>query len=353
MSRTGKKRKGKKDKVKNGTSMKAFIVFAALFLFLIFGLAHFKIATTLVAPSQQTVLGDEDKKQEEEKKEEEKKNEEKQREESKKQEEQKKEEEEKKQEQSQQGSTNSTTSSDTSGRKSGSSGESSKPVEFKIQQEGSKQETEIKYPDGRKVKTKIEDDGRVKIEAEDEKLKIKYTFENGKLTIKAENEFGKEIEVEDEKLEKLKENAENELKDDDIEIATENGELAIRKNNVRAVSQFPLSIDPVTRTLQVTTPAGVKIVTVLPDQAVQNILSQGILSKIDSTDSETGTEEKIKIEIRNEEVVYKISGKKGHKFLGFIPIQTTRDVIMSSETGTPLTQEQSLLSSFIDFLSPD
>ncbi|MDO8497732.1 MAG: hypothetical protein Q7S61_04270 [bacterium] len=331
------------------TSKSVFFVFTAFFLFLIFGLANFKVTTTLISSSRQAVLGDEDKKEEE------KKSEEKQREESKKQEEQKGEENKKEQEkntvQPQKSSTTSTTTNKGSSTQESSFNNNRKSTEFEIQQEGLKRETEVVNSDGKKVKTKIEDDGRIKIEVEDEKLKIKYTFENGKLKINAENKQGDEVKVSNEKLEKLRENAENELEKEDVKIATREGELSVTKNKITAMSQFPLSIDPITRTLQVTTPAGVKLVTILPDQALQKMLDLGVLSKVNST--ETGTGEKIKIDVRNGEVVYKISGKKEHKLLGFIPIKTTKEIVISSETGTPLTQEQSLLSSFIDFLSPD
>lgn len=223
--------------------------------------------------------------------------------------------------------------------------------EFKVKtsSESGKSETEIESEKG-KFKSRIEDDGRIKVEIERGKLKVK--FENGTLKIEREHEGTGEAEFErdeldEEEIEDIEDEIEDKLLEDGIEIATSSGGVVIKKNNRRARTQFPLSINPETNELIVTTPAGQKIVTVLPDQAIENMLSNSVLNDIDQEDGEDSVE----IETRNNELVYKIKGEKGHKFLGFIPLKTAITAFVSAQTGQLTAEQQSLFSRFIDQIS--
>lgn len=223
--------------------------------------------------------------------------------------------------------------------------------EFKVKtsSESGKSETEIESEEG-KFKSKIEDDGRIKVEIERGKLKVK--FENGKLKIEREHEGTGEAEFEgegldEEEIEDIEDEIEDELSDDGIEIATSSAGVIIKKNNRGARTHFPLSINPETNELIVTTPSGQKIVTVLPDQAVENMLSKSVLSDVDEEEGEDSVE----IETRNDDLVYKVKGKKDHKFLGFIPLKTAITAFVSAQTGQLTAKEQSLLSRIIERLS--
>ena len=221
----------------------------------------------------------------------------------------------------------------------------------KIKTEGNKQETEIETADGQKIKTKVEDDGTTKVEIERGQLKVKYVLENGTFKLKAENESGKEVELEDDELDEV----ESELEDDGIKIASATGRPVLSRNNIGAQTDFPLSIDIGTNQLIVTTPAGQRVVTVLPDQAVQNLLAANILNSVDSTDT-TGELETldsvVKLEMRNGEVVYRVKGVKKRRLLGLFNVHNSTTVFVSSESGLPVAQEQSLLANIVDSLSP-
>jgi len=208
-----------------------------------------------------------------------------------------------------------------------------------------KAETEIEAADGIKIKTKIEDNGRVKIEIEERKLKIK--FENGRFRVENENEGSESAGLNDDDIAEFEDEIEQEFKDDGIEVASSSSGLLIKKNNRRALTRFPLSINPETNELVVTTPAGQKTVTILPDQAVENILSKSVLSDV----NEDEEEENVEIEERNDELVYKVKGEKDHKFLGFVPLKTAVTAFVSAQTGELTAQEQSLLSRIISQLS--
>lgn len=231
-------------------------------------------------------------------------------------------------------------------------------VKSKTQTEGKKSETEIETLDGQKIKTKVEDDGTTKVEIEHGQLKLKYVVENGQLRLQAENEQGEEVELEDDELDELENELEDKLAEDDIKIATSSGKPVLAKNGVAALTDFPLSIDVGTNQLIVTTPAGQKVVTVLPDQAVQNLLATNIINKVEQSVDPSLTQELgslsgvVKLEIRNNEVVYKVKGIKTHKVLGFIPVDISTTVFVSTQTGDMVAQEQSLFANVIDLLSP-
>ena len=184
-------------------------------------------------------------------------------------------------------------------------------------------------------------------------LKLKYSYENGKLVVKAQAENGAEIEVDDPQVNLIKAQLENQLKENGIEIGSDSSKLVIGKNKIKAKTNFPLSVDPETNQLIVTTPKGQKIVTVLPDQAIQNMLSKKVLSEVDLGEKgETSSDEsEIELENREDQVVYKIKGKKEHKLIGFIPVKTETTAYVSAENGEVVAKDESLLSKLIDYIS--
>lgn len=273
---------------------------------------------------QSQVLGDEDRVEEEQQKEEE------QREEEKKQEEEQKREEEKQSE-----------SNSGSGNTSGAS---------------ERKETEVTTSEGVKVKTKIEDDGSRKVEVESDGVRFKFEEQEGEVKLKVENEAGEEIRTRD-RLREAQE-LEDELEDDEVEIASRDGEMEIEHNAVRARVNFPLSIDPLTRQLTVTTPAGIKTVAVLPDAALVRLLASGLLSDIASGSTEpqvatdsAATSGSFELTLEGNHLVYEVHGTKQHRLFGFIPVTTPRTVTVSALTGDIVSQTQTWLSGFVDLLS--
>lgn len=232
-------------------------------------------------------------------------------------------------------------------------------IKQNVQSEGLKSETEIESADGRKIKTKIEDDGTKKVEIESGTVKLKYVVKNGMTVLEAKNESGQDIELSEDDLDEIKENAEQELEDEGVELSKDPKKPAFVKNSIRATTKFPLSIDVVTKQLIITTPQGQKTLTVLPDEAVKNMLATGIINSIDSSrvaDAEVASDSGqidgvVGVEIKDGKAVYEINGFKKQKVFGLFPVSTPRKIIVSAETGKPLTQEESLFSSFINTIS--
>lgn len=220
------------------------------------------------------------------------------------------------------------------------------------------QETELVTADGQKIKTKVKNGVTTEIEIRRGELKLKYKFEDGKLVLKVENETGEEVELEDDELEELEDEAENELEEEDLAIqSVEGNALAVTKNQVAAITDFPLSIDVGTNQLILSTPEGPRVVTVLPDQAVQNLLATGIINRVETPNTDTATQlgaftGVVKLEIRNNDIVYKVNGVKTHRMLGFIPISTDTTAFVSANSGTVVEQQRSVLANVVDFLSP-
>lgn len=107
-------------------------------------------------------------------------------------------------------------------------------------------------------------------------------------------------------------------------------------------SDFPLSVNPTTRELTVNTPTGSRIVAILPEQAVDNMLASGIVTTTTGVDLKTESDGSLS---------YDIDGTKNEKLLGVFDIAIQKNLIISAQTGQVLTVNQSTFSKILDFLS--
>lgn len=139
-----------------------------------------------------------------------------------------------------------------------------------------------------------------------------------------------------------------EVKDGTVEakIKIRNGknkfEFQQEGTKVSVESNFPLSVNPTTRELTVNTPAGSKTVAVLPQQAVTNMLSEGVVSTTSGVLLKTEA---------NGNLNYEINGVKNEKLLGVFGITIPKDLVISAQTGQVLEVNQSVFSKILDFLS--
>lgn len=107
-------------------------------------------------------------------------------------------------------------------------------------------------------------------------------------------------------------------------------------------SNFPLSVNPATRELTVTSPAGSKVIAVLPQQAIDNMLAAGIVTTTTGVDLKTE---------QDGSMAYNIDGIKNEKLLGVFDVAVPKNLIVSAQTGQVLTVNQSAFSKILDFLS--
>lgn len=187
--------------------------------------------------------------------------------------------------------------------------------------------------------------GRASLNLEQQNSKLEISNEDGKLSIKAKDENGTETQLhQEDSLEKINEA----LKDEDIEVGTGSGNLlTIRKGQFEAETHFPLTINPTTNSLTVTTPAGEKTVAVLPDQAVNNLINQKFIDQVASTSAGTG----IVLGLLNNQPAFQIQGTDAKKLLGFLPVDISKTSYVSAENGSVLKTNESIINSILDLLS--
>lgn len=240
--------------------------------------------------------------------------------------------------------------------------------------------------------------GQVKVKTHGRKALIENQGQN--LTVQFLDQEDQVIE-EDQEAEEIPEGEvsdqftiEGDEDQDTIIRSNENASLVIR-NKIVTQTHFPLMVNLETNELIVTTPKGQKIVTVLPDKAVENMLAANVLDQLGgkgglkwleyqasiATPSATPTatpsasptatpsasatpsaqpsvspapafESAINLTLADDgTLVYEIDGYKNEKLLGLFKIALKRLAIVSAETGDLVSIEQDLLTRILDFLS--
>ncbi len=235
--------------------------------------------------------------------------------------------------------------------------ESKEKVEIK-----SKEKTETK--DG-KSETKIEKEGtKFKLETETATGVFKLEIEDGKVKIKQkiksrEDSGGVESESEASAsagLERVE--IEESLNLKKTKVSAFAGQMKIENQGVSALTKLPLSLDSRTNQLIITTANKTMAVATLPAQAIDNLISRGIIDRatnlmeapVKSASDSAQTEIKApqtEIVERNGEVVYHVVGIKTRKFLNLFPATFTLQAEVNAETGALVNlQEPSILRLF-------
>lgn len=241
--------------------------------------------------------------------------------------------------------TNSDSSSGGSSGSSGSGGSTSKII-FVNPTTGVKTEIE-KQQNNDETKTEIQTgDNKVKTETKTGVAKVRFELEDGKLVVKQENENENETENELELNENQVQEVENELEKEDIKVSTEDGSLVVLRRGIGARTTLPISIDTATNSLIVTTPAGTKVVAILPDAAINNLIAKNVLSEIEGAPANAAK----LTEVENHPV-FEVSGTKKEKLLGLLSVSLKKKVIMNAQTAQVEQEQESLLTRLLDALS--
>jgi hypothetical protein len=132
-----------------------------------------------------------------------------------------------------------------------------------------------------------------------------------------------------------------------IKISTEDGHMVLHQNRFKVDSQLPISVDPETHALTVTTPSGVKTVTILPAQAVDHILAAHELTEVTQKEASSS----IALQNKDGEAVYHLTGTKDKKMFGLFPVKVHKNVTVSAESGDIVSSTTSLVDSLVDLIS--
>ncbi len=247
-------------------------------------------------------------------------------------------------------------------RDSGGTTVTSSPKIQKIEKKEVKEDPKVEIKtretnENQRIETKTTSE-KIKSEIRQGNLRVKFEIENGKVKIETkikENENENEIELEDEAEDEAVKEIEKELEKEDVKIATAPGQMALVNKRIGALSNFPISIDPTTRQLTVTTPAGSKVVAVLPQKAIDNMLASKVMDDVVGekvNNNLASIPDLVKLETENGVLGYKVKGTKTHKLLGFIPIKTKVEAFVSAENGQVVESSQSLLGRILNRIAP-
>jgi hypothetical protein len=255
---------------------------------------------------------------------------------------------------------------------------------------------------GRGQTVKIEVQER-KQEREELRNLLRLEREGMKIKLQLTNELGEEIEI-PEGTESGEIEIEEPEDQDNVKVRSNGNAFVVIRNKIGAQTNFPLMVNLETNELIVTTPKGSKVVTVLPDKAVENMLAANVLDQLggkgglrwleyqeqiatesaepeeeepateagepeeeepatEAGEPEEATEEGALVEeTLVEDVVtmtttedgtlaYEIPGIKYVKLFGMIKIKLQRTAVVSAETGELLAIQEDLLTRLLDLLS--
>ena len=267
---------------------------------------------------------------------------------------------------SESGSSSGSNSSENSNSGGGTGGLSPTPSQTRVinpttgvrtQTETKKNEerTEVRLSETERIRTRTKD-GRTRIDITAGGIKTRLEIRDDRIVIKAEQEDGTEVELEDDAIFKI----EDRLATDQIKISTDSASrFVLQRGATGAISQFPLSIDLATNTLTVTTSTGVKKLVVLPDQAVKNLILANIVNRLGGsavvnavrTGEVSTLAQVVELGEKNGVPIYEINGISDQKLLGFIPVSIERTVDMSTETGEVISTQTSFGDSLLDLIS--
>lgn len=135
-----------------------------------------------------------------------------------------------------------------------------------------------------------------------------------------------------------------------LNIETRNGAFEIEDGPVLVRTRAAIRVDSQTGELSVVTPSGERVVSVLPEQAVTRLIENGIIDSV-QTAPVLGGETHIELQAEGENVSYKLMGVKAKRFLGLFPVNITKELTVSPETGEVVDVTQPFVSRILELLS--
>lgn len=237
-------------------------------------------------------------------------------------------------------------------------GQSRTPEPKEIQ---SPEPREIQTPEPREIKPRSDSvPEKVEIQVENHKSQINAaaegtqveikTEDNGSLSFKAKKADGTEVQLETHALDNINEA----LKENDVEIGTTSARgFSITNKETQAETQFPISVDLANKVLSVSTPNGQKDLTVLPDQAVQNLLNQKIIDRVAQTATSTSGAQLQLVQLRlfANNPVFQVQGVDDKKLFGLVPVGVQKTTLVSAQTGQVVNTNMDLVNTILNLFS--
>lgn len=187
-------------------------------------------------------------------------------------------------------------------------------------------ELEIPQRDYLEVKDVVdempESNAKISLKKDGEEIKLNVSTSSGDKSLDVTNFRENVIEIE--------ERAEAEK----IFIGIEDGKFSIKQRGIVAQTDFEINIDPATAGLTLTTPSGLKFLSVLPRQAADSIFRSKLINKIPFG-------EKLEIlELDGRDLAYVISGEKVVNVFNMFEYSIPVTIKVSASTGEILTIDE-------------
>lgn len=123
-----------------------------------------------------------------------------------------------------------------------------------------------------------------------------------------------------------------------------------RHEEIKTSSKLPMVRDFQKNTLEITTSKGKKTVTLMPETAVKNAISNKVIDEVES-ESADGSAQRVELVDKKGDVEFKISGVRKKKMFGFIPISVEKDITVSAITGEVTGEQLDWTNRLKNFLS--
>lgn len=129
----------------------------------------------------------------------------------------------------------------------------------------------------------------------------------------------------------------------EIKIGQEGGQFTLTENNIKATTNFPITVDPAKNQLLVTTSSGMRLLTILPDEAVQSLIRARIIDKVENN--------RISISENSDGVLmYQIDGVKNINLFNIAKIDTKISSSVSASNGEIQKIDEPQWLKFLGFL---
>lgn len=228
------------------------------------------------------------------------------------------------------GGSSGSSGSGSSGSSSNDDGKKSEDNREKKKEDGKKEEVRVESRDGQtRVEIRKRSDGdktRFKQEIRTPTGKIKFELEDGKAKVRVETERGKEefkVTSPSSQASELANIQNSREGKSEVKIKIRGDRFELKAKGATALTNFPLTLNPETNELSVTTPVGTVVIKTLPQVAVQNILASNVMDRV------LGQDVDVEEEGEEEEDVAEAPEVKVE---GFVENLTDRELVVSGIT---------------------
>jgi hypothetical protein len=125
--------------------------------------------------------------------------------------------------------------------------------------------------------------------------------------------------------------------------------FVLKEGTLEAKTKFPLTLNPDNKQLIIKTPQGEKAVAVLPQEAVSNLMSKKIITKLDIQGNDASSS--VTLTEKGNKPVFEIAGLSDQHLFGIFPIKIRKSLDVSAQTGQVVSEDVSWGQRLLDFFS--